>query len=194
MAARPRPRSLELRRSRIIDLSKLGQIGGDETVSKFGTVEFGDRGFWAYDVALSILLVQVIWVAEELPTEQRPAWLSDALYQLRIDAVVGDLGFVIELSWPVDGVELLVTLLAEANRRMAALKTITADEVACWQILGGDTICLRGARVVDLTPVIELGEATIELIRGTLPWPPVGTWWMYGFPSGRSIVNMREPA
>jgi hypothetical protein len=161
-------------------------------VSKFGTVEFGGRGFWTYDVSLSIMLAEAIWVGEELPASQRPEWLSDALDEFRIMAVVADLGFVIELSWPTDGVGLLRSLLVEVSRRLAARGTLTADEVATWNVLEGDTIDLRGAEVVEMAEVVELTQATIELIDGTLPEPPTGTWWMYGFPGGRTTVAMRN--
>jgi hypothetical protein len=162
-------------------------------VSKTGTVEFGGRGFWAYDVSLSIMLVETIRVGEELPSGQRPSWLSDALDQLRVLAVVSDLGFVIDMNWPTDGVDLLITLIAEANRRLAARGTITAVEVATWNVLDGDTIDLRGAQVVDLAPVVELGQAMIQLVQGTLPPAPGGTWWLYGFAAGPRMVAMREP-
>jgi hypothetical protein len=118
--------------------------------------------------------------------------LSDALDQLRVLAVVADLGFVIEMSWPIDGVDLLRSLLVEVSRRLAARGTLTADEVATWNVLDGDTIDLRGAEVVDLAQVVELTQATIELIDGTLAQPPAGTWWLYGFPGGRSTVGMRN--
>jgi hypothetical protein len=96
------------------------------------------------------------------------------------------------MNWPTDSVDLLITLIDEANRRLAARGTITAVEVAAWNVLDGDTIDLRGAQVVDLAPVIELGQATIQLVQGTLPPAPAGTWWLYGFPGGPHTVTMRE--
>jgi hypothetical protein len=162
-------------------------------MSKTGTVEFGGRGFWAYDVSLSIMLAETVRVGEELPTDQRPSWLPEALDQLRALAVVPDLGFVIDMNWPIQHVDLLTVLIAEANRRLTSRKAITALDVAGWKVLGEETIELRGAEVVDLAPVVELGQATIQLVEGTLPPPPAGTWWLYGFPGGRQTVTMRGP-
>lgn len=156
-------------------------------------VEFRDRGFWAYDVSLSIMLAQTIRAGEELPSGERPLWLSDALDELRVVAVVNDLGFVIDISWPIDRVDLLVTLIAEATRRLAVQRTITPAEIANWKVLDGDTIDLRGAHIVDLAPVIELGRATIQLVEDTLRPPPVGTWWLYGLASGPRTVAMGQP-
>ena len=76
-------------------------------MSKFGTVEFGGRYFWTYDVSLSIMLVETIWVGEALPADRRPEWLSEALDQFRVLAVVSDLGFSIDLNWPAQSVGLL---------------------------------------------------------------------------------------
>jgi hypothetical protein len=161
-------------------------------VSRFWVVEFGGRSFWTYDVSLSIMLVETIWVGEELPADHCPEWLSEALDQFRVLAVVADLGFSIDLNWPAESVGLLRSLLVEASHRLAARRTLTAEEVATWNVLDGRTIDLRGAEIVDMYEVVELTEATIELIGGTFPEPPPGTLWMYGFPGGRSTVPRRD--
>jgi hypothetical protein len=53
-------------------------------VSRTRTVAFGDRYFWTYDVSLSIMLAEAIWVGQELQPGQRPEWLPDALEKLRV--------------------------------------------------------------------------------------------------------------
>ncbi|WP_345634108.1 hypothetical protein [Rugosimonospora acidiphila] len=157
-----------------------------------GAVEFGGRGFWAYDVSLSLLLVEAIRAGEELPADRRPAGLPGVLDQLRVVAVVPDLGFPIEESWPPREVDLLRSLLIDVSRRLAVRGTVAADGVATWDVLDGGTISLRGAEVVDLTPVIELAGATVQLVEGTLPRAPAGTWWAYGFEGGRRTIAMRS--
>jgi hypothetical protein len=159
-------------------------------VSKFGLVEFSGQSFWTYDVSLSIMLVETIRVGEELPADQRPEWLSEALDEFRVLAVVPDLGFSID--WPAESVGLLRSLLVQASQRLAARGALTAEEVATWNLLDGYTIDLRGAEVVDMYEVVELTEATIELIDGAFTEPPPGTLWMYGFPGGRSTVPRRD--
>jgi hypothetical protein len=160
-------------------------------VSKTAYVEFADQGFWAFDVSLSIMLAETVWVGDGLPKDQRPEWLPDALDKLRVLAVVSDLGFVVELSWPLDGVRLLKSLLMEVSRRLTVRGMLSADEVATWDVLDGDTIGLRNAEVVDLAPVVELTQATIQLLEGTLPQAPSGTCWMYGFEGGRHTIAIR---
>ena len=39
-------------------------------MSKFGAVILGGQSFWTYDVSLSIMLVETLWVGEELPVDQ----------------------------------------------------------------------------------------------------------------------------
>jgi hypothetical protein len=160
-------------------------------VSKTAYVGFADQGFWTFDVSLSIMLAETVRVGEELPKDQRPEWLPNALDELRGLAVASDLGFVVELSWPPDGVRLLRSLLTEVSRRLAARRMLSADEVATWDVLDGNTIELRNAQVVDLTPVVELTQATIQLLEGALPQAPNGTWWLYGFEGGRGTVSIR---
>lgn len=160
-------------------------------MSKSAYVEFADQGFWAFDVSLSIMLAETVWVGEGLPRDQRPEWLPGSLDKLRVLAVVSDLGFLVELSWPVDGVDLLRSLLMEVSRRLTARGTLSADEVATWDVLDGDTIGLRNAAIVDLAPVVELTQATIQLLEGTLPQAPPGTCWMYGLEGGRLTVPIR---
>jgi hypothetical protein len=70
-------------------------------------------------------------------------------------------------------VGLLRSLLVEVGRRLAARGTLTVDEVATWNVLDGEAD-LRGALVVDMAEVVELTQATIERIDGTLPEPPTG--------------------
>src|SRR6266540_4111889 len=120
-------------------------------MSKTTPVEFRGRGFWAFDVSLSILLAELIDIAEALEPEQRPPWLADVLPQLRIHAVVGD--FLFDLDFDLEDEPL--------------------DEF--------------------IAPIAELGEAIIQLLQGTLPPPPAGTWWSFGFSGGPGTVAMRDP-
>jgi hypothetical protein len=162
-------------------------------VSKTRTVTIGGRGFWAYDVSVSLLLAETIRVGMELSHDQQPSWLPEALDKLRTLVIVTDFGVAIDDDWPSQGVDLLVQLINEANRRLAARGSITAAEVAEWKAVGADQVHLRGAEVVDLSPVVELGQATVQLIHGTLPPPPAGTWWFYGNEGGPRTIGMREP-
>jgi len=52
----------------------------------------------------------------------------------------------------------------------------------------------RPAAAVETEPIAELGEAVIQLLRGTLPPPPPGTWWYFALSGGPQTVAMRDPA
>ncbi|MDX3850765.1 hypothetical protein [Streptomyces sp. AK02-01A] len=43
-------------------------------MSKTVPVSCGDAMFWAFDVALGVLLVEAVRVGAETPAELRPAW------------------------------------------------------------------------------------------------------------------------
>jgi hypothetical protein len=57
-------------------------------VSQTQYVAYGDRGFWAYDVSLRVLLKHVIDVANERLSTNADPWLADAVSAWRIVAAV----------------------------------------------------------------------------------------------------------
>ncbi|SRR6266496_2291937 len=162
-------------------------------MSKTTPVEFRGRGFWAFDVSLSILLAELIDIAEALEPEQRPPWLADVLPQLRIHAVVGDFLFDLDFDLEDEPLDEFIALIAEASRRLRQRRTVTAAEAAEWRVLDDETVLWRSADAVDTAPIAELGEAIIQLLQGTLPPPPAGTWWSFGFSGGPGTVAMRDP-
>lgn len=159
-------------------------------MSSTATVEFGGRGLWAYAGSLAILLATVIKLAEDLPSDRRSSWLPDMLDTMKASAVVTDFGLVIDESWHGERVDLLATLVAKANQQLRDQATISEAEVAHWNVLDGDTVTWRGSPIVDTAPVVDLGMAIIQLIDGTLPYPPPGTWWYYGVDGGPSTIVM----
>jgi hypothetical protein len=44
---------------------------------------------------------------------------------------------------------------------------------------------------VSTAPIVELGEALIKLLDGTLPRAPEGTWWAFGWTTFRTF-EMRD--
>ncbi|MEV4624856.1 hypothetical protein AB0J90_01005 [Micromonospora sp. NPDC049523] len=153
-------------------------------MSRTATVSFGDRYFWTYDVSLSILVAETVAVAEELPSGHRPPWLAEMLTDLRVTAVVTDSGLSIGDGWPAEQVERFVGWVAEAGRRLAVRGTITEAEAYAWKVLDDHTVAWRGEATVDTGPVVQLAEAVIALVNGTLPPPPDGHSWFYGLPDG----------
>jgi hypothetical protein len=162
-------------------------------MSKTTPVEFRGHGFWAFDVSLSILLAELIDVAEALGPEQRPPWLAGALPTLRVHAAVNDLMFPPDLGLEDGQLNELIGLLAEASARLHQRRTVTAAEAAQWRVLDGHTVLWRSAAAVETAPIAELGEAIIQLLRGTLPSPPPGTWWFFGLSGGPRTIAMDKP-
>lgn len=160
-------------------------------MSKLVSVEFVGNGFWAYDVSLSILLAEMIGVAEE--TSELPRWLVGVLGKLRVHAVVPDL--LLDLDFGLDEAQLdaFLTLLNDAKGRLLRRKIVTAGEAAEWRVLEDHKVLWRGADKVATAPIAELGEAMIQLIRGTIQVAPSGTWWCFGVEDGPRTIPMREP-
>jgi len=61
-----------------------------------------------------------------------------------------------------------------------------------WDILDGGSVSPRGADAVSTQRVIELGQAIIDLVRGTLPKAPSGTVWFLGATRGWETIAMSE--
>ncbi|MET8911172.1 hypothetical protein [Micromonospora sp. NPDC004551] len=160
-------------------------------MSKTCFVEFNGSGFWALSDSLAVLLGQSVVVAEEMAADRRSATFADVIHQLRVSAVVTDLGLLVDAAWRGTRLDLLLHLIEEANRRLAQRGRVTASEVAGWTALGDDVIELR-RDTVETAPVIELGQAVLHLLRGTLPSAPKGTWWFYGVEGGPQIIVMRN--
>jgi len=104
-------------------------------MSRTTSVEFRGQDFWAYDVSLSILLAELIGVAEGLGPEQCPEWLAEVLPQLRVHAVVSDFLFDLDFGLADAQLDEFVALLEEACRRLRQRRTVTAAEAAEWQVL-----------------------------------------------------------
>jgi hypothetical protein len=160
-------------------------------MSRTASVSFRERNLWAYDVSLSILLAELIDVIRDLDRGRCPRWLADLLPDLRCHAVVGaDLHLDLDLGLTDPQRDYLLTLVAEASRRLRERETITAAEAADWEVLDGHTVIWRSAPAVATSPIAELGEAVTELVRGTLPHPPRGTWWLFGMTGGPDTIVM----
>lgn len=160
-------------------------------VSKTCFVEFNGSGFWALSDSLAVLLGQAVVVAEEMAVDWHSAAFEDVVDQLRVSALVTDLGLLVAEDWCGDRLDLLIQLIEEANRRLGERGRVTASEVRGWTALGDDVIELR-RDTMDTAPVVELGQGMLQLIRVHLPPAPEGTWWFYGVEGGRQTIVMRN--
>jgi len=161
-------------------------------MSKSKFVRYGDRGFWAYDVALGVFLKHLIDVAEPLIGSQDNDWLKEAISEWRIAAVIDPCGLKINQSWSSAQLDVFVNLVGQACNSLAERKVIGFVEIHRWPILDNYSLDTRGASEVETGPVVELGQAIIGLIDGSLSDPPTGSMWFFGWPEGRTTIEMRK--
>jgi hypothetical protein len=154
----------------------------EEQVSKTVAVTLDDdHWFWAYDVSLAMLAVEVMRLVEEasLPTEP---WLGSLLNDLRMAVLAqGTFGLQVPTDLTHAQRETLQTLFARAGERLRARSSVTAEQAAMVYVVNDRPVFLRGASTVDTTRVADLADAVVELLRGELPPSPPGTTaWLYG--------------
>ena len=158
-------------------------------VSQTKPITYATNGFWAYDVAVGVFLKYLIDAAQK-STEAHSAWLSEAVSEWQVQAVVSDFLLSLDSGWSTEQEQLFIDLAEEACTALAARDSIPADEIVNWQFVDDQYIDIRGAKEVFTAPVAELGRALVALIRGTLPKPPKGEAWFFGRPEGRSTIPM----
>lgn len=161
-------------------------------MSKTVPVCSGDTMFWAYDVALGVLLIEAVRFGAERPEGQRPPWWPELAAHMLTQALVGSAYAVLLDEFdPARRRDLLDCLLATA-RRIEVRGGVTREEVAAWPELEEEaTSFLRGAKHIDPAPLVELAEAFAALADGTLPAAPPGRHWFYGTPAGRVVQGER---
>lgn len=155
-------------------------------------VSYEQGGFWAYDVALGVVLKHLVDVAvERISSPPEEPWLSDAISWWRVVACVSDYGLDLGEGWTPSQTETFLELLGEARSRIASRPTFSAAEMAGWQVLDGQGIFARGASEVVTAPIVELANAIVALLTGSLSPPPPDTAWFFGAPTGRRTIAMR---
>jgi hypothetical protein len=152
-------------------------------MSKSKFVSYGDRGFWAYDVALGVFLKHLIDVGEPLVESQNNDWLKKSILEWRVAAVIAPYGLEINQSWSPAQLDVFINLVGQACNSLAERKAIGFVEIHRWPILEDYSLDTRCAREVETGPVVELGQAILGLIDGSLPEPPLGS--IYGTLVGR---------
>jgi hypothetical protein len=153
-------------------------------MSKTVPVEYGDRFFWAYDVALGILIIEALHVAAELP---RPEGAGDVLDGLRAHAQVGaSWAFSLDNEdWSGPQRDFVHRIIAEAGRRLRERGVLTRAEAEVRYVAGNEPFALRFETHVDGAVIAGLAEAVDRLIRDDLPpAPTAGEHWLYGVEGG----------
>lgn len=157
-------------------------------MSKTKFVEYRGTGFWAYDVALGILLKHLIDAATDGNRTKDAPWLADCVKQWRVIAVISDYGLKFDDTWSSGQIEVISDLLTEACESLEGREFVSADDMATWDILEGRGVAARGDIHFPTAPVVELGKAIRALLNGGLQAAPDGTWWLYGTTIGRGTI------
>ena len=150
------------------------------------TVPAGYHGFefWVYDVCASILFAQMADVIAEMPKKRRPEWLTALKEQLRVHAVLGADQYVALGEWCDGHEDEFLAVVAEAARRLAARRRISAEEASAWIACDGQPIIWRGREVEETAPAVAFAEILDAIVHGEYPEAPTGYRWYFG---GREV-------
>ncbi len=164
-----------------------------DALSSTHAISYGERSFWAYDVALGVVLKHMIDIAESSNSSANAAWLAEQASWWRVVAGLGNgcYGLDINKEWFAEQIDEFISIVRSACHIMSERRTIPAEEIVAWPMLDVLHLYTRGAAEVNTVELVELGEAIVALVNGSLPPAPKGTWWLYGWPGGRSTIEMR---
>lgn len=153
-------------------------------------IQYRGRFFWAFDVAAGIFLKYLIDQAATSEEANSP-WLLKAVSEWRVQAAITECGLTLKEDWSDSQIRSFVALAERACQEIAVRESISAEEIASWQLADGLHIEPRGTSAVLTAPVVELGRAIIALVSGNLPPSPKGEAWFYGTSRGRHTIRMR---
>ena len=161
-------------------------------MSKSLFVEFRGQGFWTFDVVSGIFLKHLIDAAGSSMADQRESWLTEAVDHWRFNAVCGDCGLFLDDNWSPEQLQLVRTLAIAACEVLAKRREISAEEMSSWSLHDGEGVFPRGYASITTESAIRLGRAIIQLLDGSLPEAPRGTWWFFGTEDAPPTVAQRQ--
>ena len=162
-------------------------------MSKTLYVEFRGQGFWAFDVVSGIFPKHLVDIAEPRIATQDEPWLTEAVGHWRFNAVVSDCGLFLDDNWSADQVLSVKELATAACEALSRQREISAQEMSSWPLLDGEGVFPRGLASVTTESAVRLGRAIIQLVDGSLPEPPRGTWWFFGTEDHPLTLAKGEP-
>jgi hypothetical protein len=148
-------------------------------MAKNVTFTYGERGFWVRDDAMCVWLAHLIDELEEGAPYDDP-WFGELTQKLRGCAVVGEFAWV-DKATPTQLARLL-DVAGAARRRAIARGDLSVDEIRGWRF----PVAYRDD--VAVGQVLEVADACISLLDGTLPPDPPRGAWRVGFGEGRLVM------
>ena len=161
-------------------------------MSKTLYVEFRGSGFWAFDVVASVFLKHLIDAASQHVESPTDVWLSDAVAKWRLNAVFTEFGLHLDDSWTPEQLKTFTTLALAACDTLSERDEIPAEEIESWQFVEDERCFARGMPAGTTASAIRLGQAIIQLVNGTLPVAPPGTWWFFATEDDEPTIRKRE--
>jgi hypothetical protein len=161
-------------------------------MSKTLYVHFHGQGFWAFDAVSGIFLKHLIDVAEQRIADHHEPWLADAVSNWRFNAIYGDCGLFLDENWSAEQVRSVRELASAACELLSRRREISAEEMSSWSLLDGEGVFPRGYASITTESAIRLGRAIIQILDGSLPEAPPGTWWFFGTEDGPRTLGKRE--
>lgn len=163
----------------------------ERLVTATQVIKYFGRGFWAYDVAVGIFIKHLLDAAEK-SGEAHKTWLSKAMSDWRVQAVVTEYGFTIDERWSAQEQKAFIAMTEQACAAIEARESIPVTEIVSWPFVDDLRIFPRtNAKELRTAPVVELGRAIVALLLDRLPAAPKSEAWFFGTPEGRSTIKMQ---
>lgn len=161
----------------------------DSAVSQTTTVRYRDRHFWALDDAFAVWLAYLV---EELEAgEVRSDELAAAAEHWRVATFVTDFGADIpDAPEPV-----MARLRASASRARDHAVTngdVSTTTLAAWKLIDDQPVSGGFSRTgdhVEVTRILEVADAFIALLSGSLPPDPAHGAWFVGTGNGFRVIS-----
>jgi hypothetical protein len=165
-------------------------------VSLTTTISYDERFIWVLDEARAIWLKYLIEAVEQRSSRGAWSWMADELYDWRTVATLGDYAWSLG-PWTDTQRDDFVDAAREARDALVAEPPLSLETVSRWVLLDDIPLVQRlGGGVwddpIDIRPILELGEAVVQLLRDTLSAPPPGEMWLFGFRGGRQTLKSRS--
>jgi hypothetical protein len=146
-------------------------------VSKRVPVLLGDRGFWAYQQSLSVVLLQAV---EAIETGDAPEWLVGEMSNWRRSAGLPDHALRFPDDWSREQRDLTVSYLARVRSRMLTEPLLPAEMNRLRPFDDLDPMFRwSGSEPVASDRFIEVADGMIQLLDDTLPVLEQA-WWYLG--------------
>jgi hypothetical protein len=165
-------------------------------VSRTTTISCGERVIYAFDEARAILLKYLLETVEPRIQQGTWLWMADEVDDWRVAATVGDFDWTLG-PWTAAQQDEFADAAHQACLALAGEPQLQLATIAQWTLLDNRPLVQRLALwddPIDTQPIVELGEAVVQLLRDTLPPPPPHARWLYGFRGGRRPMTIDSSA